>query len=128
MRLVNRCDGAYCATTIAYHVKNITQQKEIMNRENELNKNHDYLNNPLYFKLLGEQLSKMKPPITENIVKELETWALEYAFSDGNLVSDLKRAIIEIKYQNHIIGELRARVENLEADGQMMSDRLRRAN
>jgi hypothetical protein len=99
-----------------------------MNRENELNKNYDYLNNPLYFKLLGEQLSKMKPPITENIVKELEAWALEYAFSDGNLVSDLKRAIIEIKYQNHIIGELRARVENLEADGQMMSDRLRREN
>ena len=99
-----------------------------MNRENESNKNYDYLNNPLYFKLLGEQLAKMKPPITENIVKELEAWALEYAFTDGNLVSDLKRAIIEIKYQNHIIGELRARVENLEADGQMMSDRLRRAN
>ena len=99
-----------------------------MNRENESNKNNDYLNNPLYFKLLGEQLAKMKAPITENIVKELEAWALEYAFSDGNLVSDLKRAIIEIKYQNHIISELRARVENLEADGQMMSDRLRRAN
>ena len=99
-----------------------------MNRENESNKNYDYLNNPLYFKLLGEQLAQMKPPITENIVKELETWALEYAFTDGNLVSDLKRAIIEIKYQNHIISELRAQVENLEADGQMMSDRLRRAN
>ena len=70
----------------------------------------------------------MKPPITENIVKELEAWALEYAFTDGNLVSDLKRAIIEIKYQNHIIGELRAQVENLEADGQMMSDRLHREN
>lgn len=99
-----------------------------MNRENESAKNYDYLNNPLYFKLLGEQLIKMKPPITENIIRELEAQALEYAFTDGNLVSDLKRAIIEIKYQNHIIGELRARVENLEADGQMMSDRLRREN
>ena len=99
-----------------------------MNRENESNKNYDYLNNPLYFKLLGEQLAQMKPPITENIVKELEAWALEYAFTNGNLVSDLKRAIIEIKYQNHIISELRAQVENLEADGQMMSDRLRREN
>jgi hypothetical protein len=99
-----------------------------MNRENEPAKNYDYLNNPLYFKLLGEQLIKMKPPITENIVRELEAQALEYAFTDGNLVSDLKRAIIEIKYQNHIISELRAQVENLEADGQMMSDRLRREN
>lgn len=99
-----------------------------MSRENELDKNYDYLNNPLYFKLLGEQLIKMKPPITENIVRELEAQALEYAFTDGNLVSDLKRAIIEIKYQNHIISELRAQVENLEADGQMMSDRLRREN
>ena len=90
--------------------------------------NYHYLNSPLYFKLLGEQLSKMSSPLTENIVKDLENWVLEYAFTDGTLISDLKRAIIEIKYQNHIIGELRAQVENLEADGQMMSDRLRREN
>ena len=99
-----------------------------MNRENESQKKYNYLNSPLYFKLLGEQLSKMGSPLAENIVKDLEAQVLEYAFTDGNLVSDLKRAIIEIKYQNHIISELRAKVENLEADGQMMSDRLHREN
>lgn len=90
--------------------------------------NNDWLNSELYFKLLGEQLSKMSPRTTQTVVGNLEDWALEYAFTDGNLVSDLKRAIIEIKYCNHIIEELRNRVENLEADGQMMSDRLRRGN
>jgi hypothetical protein len=103
-----------------------TERKKMSRDENK--PNHDYRTSPLYFKLLGEQLSKMSSPLTENIVKDLEAWVLEYAFTDGNLISDLKRAIIEIKYQNHIISELRAQVENLEADGQMMSDRLRREN
>ena len=99
-----------------------------MSRDENKKNNYDYLNTELYFKLLGEQLSKMSPRTTQTVVSNLEDWALEYAFTDGNLVADIKRAIIEIKYCNHIIEELRNRVENLEADGQMMSDRLRRAN
>lgn len=101
-----------------------------MNRDNENypKENDDYRNSPLYFKLLGEQISKMPRPITTKVIDELENWVIEYAFTDGNLVSDLKRAIIEIKYANHIINELEQRIENLEADGQMMSDRLRREN
>ena len=41
-----------------------------MNRENESQKKYNYLNSPLYFKLLGEQLSKMGSPLAENIVKD----------------------------------------------------------
>ena len=42
-----------------------------MNRENDSPKKYNYLNSPLYFKLLGEQLSKMGSPLAENIVKDL---------------------------------------------------------
>jgi polyhydroxyalkanoate synthesis regulator phasin len=48
-------------------------------------------------------------------------------------VQDLKAAIIELKYLTSVIKDLRERIdelnrqiENLQADGQMMADRLRR--
>jgi len=73
--------------------------------------------------------------VTNRNIRNLENWSLEYVMDDGDLVHDLKSAVIEIKYLASIVKDLRARltqqdtrIENLEADGQMLSDRLRRAN
>ena len=73
--------------------------------------------------------------VTNRNIRNLEKWALEYVMDDGDLVHDLKSAIIEIKYLASIVKDLRSRlaeqdtrIENLEADGQMLADRLRHAN
>ena len=73
--------------------------------------------------------------VTNRNIRNLEKWALEYVMDDGDLVHDLKSAIIEIKYLASIVKDLRGRlaeqdtrIENLEADGQMLADRLRHAN
>ena len=73
--------------------------------------------------------------VTNRNIRNLEKWALEYVMDDGDLVHDLKSAIIEIKYLASIVKDLRerlaeqdTRIENLEADGQMLADRLRHAN
>ena len=73
--------------------------------------------------------------VTNRNIRNLEKWAMEYVMEDGDLVHDLKSAIIEIKYLASIVKDLRGRlaeqdtrIENLEADGQMLADRLRHAN
>jgi len=73
--------------------------------------------------------------VTNRNIRNLEKWALEYVMDDGDLVNDLKSAVIEIKYLASIVKDLRgrlaeqdARIENLEADGQMLADRLRHGN
>jgi hypothetical protein len=73
--------------------------------------------------------------VTNRNIRNLEKWALEYVMDDGDLVHDLKSAVIEIKYLASIVKDLRGRlaeqdtrIENLEADGQMLADRLRHAN
>ena len=73
--------------------------------------------------------------VTNRNIRNLEKWALEYVMDDGDLVNDLKSAVIEIKYLASIVKDLRGRlaeqdtrIENLEADGQMLADRLRHAN
>jgi hypothetical protein len=73
--------------------------------------------------------------VTNRNIRNLEKWAMEYVMDDGDLVHDLKSAIIEIKYLASIVKDLRGRlaeqdtrIENLEADGQMLADRLRHAN
>jgi hypothetical protein len=74
------------------------------------------MNEITYFKLIGEQISKMPKTIVTKVIDDLENHASDYAFDDGDLVHDLKRAIIEIKYANHIITELRERVESCESE------------
>jgi len=71
--------------------------------------------------------------VTNRNIRNLEKWALEYVMDDGDLVNDLKSAVIEIKYLASIVKDLRGRlaeldgqIENLRADNQTMADRLRR--
>ena len=71
--------------------------------------------------------------VTNRNIRNLEKWAMEYVMDDGDLVHDLKSAIIEIKYLASIVKDLRERlaeldgqIENLRADNQTMADRLRR--
>ena len=75
--------------------------------------------------------------VTNRNIRNLEKWALErsdsYLMDDGDLVHDLKSAVIEIKYLASIVKDLRGRlaeldgqIENLRADNQTMADRLRR--
>ena len=71
--------------------------------------------------------------VTNRNIRNLEKWALEYVMDDGDLVNDLKSAVIEIKYLASIVKDLRGRLaelngqmDNLRADNQTMADRLRR--
>ena len=71
--------------------------------------------------------------VTNRNIRNLEKWAMEYVMDDGDLVNDLKSAVIEIKYLASIVKDLRGRlaeldgqIENLRADNQTMADRLRR--
>ena len=86
------------------------------------------MNEITYFKLLGEQISKMPKIVTTKVIDDLQNHADDYAFDDGDLVHDLKRAIIEIKYQNHIITELRERVESCESEIKRLEILSHRAN
>ena len=86
------------------------------------------MNEMTYFKLIGEQISKMPKVITTKVIYDLENHASDYAFDDGDLVHDIKRAIIEIKYANHIITELRERVESCESEIKRLEMLAHRAN
>lgn len=86
------------------------------------------MNEMTYFKLIGEQISKMPKVITTKVIDDLENHASDYAFDDGDLVHDIKRAIIEIKYANHIISELRERIESCESEIKRLEMLAHRAN
>ena len=86
------------------------------------------MNEMTYFKLIGEQISKMPKTLVSKVIDDLENHASDYAFDDGDLVHDLKRAIIEIKYANHIITELRERVESCESEIKRLEMLAHRAN
>jgi hypothetical protein len=53
--------------------------------------------------------------VTNRNIRNLEKWALEYVMDDGDLVHDLKSAVIEIKYLASIVKDLRGRLA--EQDG-----------
>jgi hypothetical protein len=89
---------------------------------------NENMNEMTYFKLIGEQISKMPKVITTKVIDDLENHANDYAFDDGDLVHDIKRAIIEIKYANHIISELRERIGQCESEIKRLEMLAHRAN
>ena len=48
--------------------------------------------------------------VTNKNIRNLQNWASEYVFDDGDLVQDLKAAIIELQYLLTVIKDLRVKV------------------
>ena len=66
--------------------------------------------------------------VTNRNIRNLEKWALEYVMDDGDLVHDLKSAVIEIKYLASIIKDLRGRLRENETEIRRLESQLHRAN
>ena len=54
--------------------------------------------------------------VTNKNIRNLQTWASEYVFDDGDLVQDLKSAIIELQYLLAVVKDLRNQVQHLESE------------
>ena len=66
--------------------------------------------------------------VTNRNIHNLEKWALEYVMDDGDLVHDLKSAVIEIKYLASIVKDLRGRLKENETEIRRLENQLHRAN
>ena len=66
--------------------------------------------------------------VTNRNIRNLEKWALEYVMDDGDLVHDLKSAVIEIKYLASIVKDLRGRLKENETEIRRLENQLHRAN
>jgi hypothetical protein len=54
--------------------------------------------------------------VTNKNIRNLQNWASEYTFDDGDLVQDLKSAIIELQYLLAVIKDLREQVKHLQSE------------
>jgi len=54
--------------------------------------------------------------VTNKNIRNLQNWASEYVFDDGDLVQDLKSAIIELQYLLAVIKDLREQVKHLQSE------------
>lgn len=54
--------------------------------------------------------------VTSTTIRNLEMQAQEYAFDDGDLVHDIKMAVIELKYLTSIVKDLRERIAENEVE------------
>ena len=64
--------------------------------------------------------------VTNRNIRNLEKWALEYVMDDGDLVHDLKSAVIEIKYLASIVKDLRERLRENETELRRLGNELHR--
>ena len=64
--------------------------------------------------------------VTNRNIRNLEKWALEYVMDDGDLVHDLKSAVIEIKYLASIVKDLRERLRENETELRRIENELHR--
>ena len=54
--------------------------------------------------------------VTNKNIRNLQNWCSEYVFDDGDLVQDLKSAIIEFQYLLAVIKDLREQVKHLQSE------------
>jgi len=54
--------------------------------------------------------------VTNKNIRNLQNWASEYTFDDGDLVQDLKSAIIELQYLLAVIKDLREQLKHLQSE------------
>ena len=64
--------------------------------------------------------------VTNRNIRNLDKWALEYVMDDGDLVHDLKSAVIEIKYLASIVKDLRERLRENETELRRLENELHR--
>ena len=64
--------------------------------------------------------------VTNRNIRNLEKWALEYVMDNGDLVHDLKSAVIEIKYLASIVKDLRERLRENETELRRLENELHR--
>ena len=64
--------------------------------------------------------------VTNRNIRNLEKWALEYVMDDGDLVHDLKSAVVEIKYLASIVKDLRERLRENETELRRLENELHR--
>ena len=64
--------------------------------------------------------------VTNRNIRNLDKWALEYVMDDGDLVHDLKSAVIEIKYLASIVKDLRERLKENETELRRLENELHR--
>ena len=61
-------------------------------------------------------MPKIADLVTNKNIRNLQNWASEYVFDDGDLVQDLKSAIIELQYLLAVVKDLRNQVQHLESE------------
>ena len=59
-------------------------------------------------------MPQMVDLVTNKNIRNLMNWASEYTFDDGDLVQDLKSAIVELQYLLAVIKDLRVKVKESE--------------
>ena len=64
--------------------------------------------------------------VTNRNIRNLDKWALEYVMDDGDLVHDLKSAVIEIKYLASIVKDLRERLRENDTELRRLENELHR--
>ena len=64
--------------------------------------------------------------VTNRNIRNLDKWALEYVMDDGDLVHDLKSAVVEIKYLASIVKDLRERLRENETELRRLENELHR--
>lgn len=86
-----------------------------------LNKVIDKISNnevPLVSQPADIYMPKVTEFVTNKNIRNLQNWCNEYAFEDGDLVGELKSAIIEFQYLLIVIKDLRERLteQNIELE------------
>ncbi len=71
---------------------------------------------PIVAKPADIYLPKVTEIVTSTTIRNLEMQAQEYAFDDGDLVHDIKMAVIELKYLTSIVKDLRERIAENEVE------------
>lgn len=98
------------------------QMRALMQVINEINKGNVPLVDPA--RPSDMYMPKTTEFVTNKNIRNLENWASEYAFDDGDLVQDLKSAIVELQYLLAVLKDFREKVKESEMRERELQERL----
>ena len=75
-----------------------------------------------------EDLPKQPNVITSKTIRALREHISDYTFDDGDLVQDLKSAIVELQYLSSIIEDLRERLNERDSEVNRLERLVHNAN